>query len=91
MPVGAVAALKTETNKVGFIGGMDVPLIKRFLCGYAQGAKYVSADIEVVQNMVGSTQTAWQDPPRGNELAISQYERNVDVIYAAAGRTRGRQ
>lgn len=85
--VGALAAMKSETNKVGFIGGMNVPLIMRFSCGYHQGANYVNPNIEFYQNMVGSTQEAWTDPPRGTELAISQYERGVDVIYAAAGRT----
>ncbi|WP_193369911.1 BMP family lipoprotein [Pelagibius marinus] len=85
--VGMIAALKSETGKVGFVGGMDIPLIRKFACGYEQGAKYVSKDTEVVQNMTGTTPAAWNDPTRGSELAKSQFDRGVDVIYAAAGGT----
>lgn len=85
--VGALAAMKSQTGKLGFVGGMDIPLIKRFSCGYIQGAKYVNKDIELFQNMVGTTQAAWADPTKGGELAISQFERGVDVIYSAAGRS----
>lgn len=85
--VGAIAAMKSQTGKLGFVGGMDIPLIKRFSCGYIQGAKYVNKDVEMFQNMVGTTQAAWADPTKAGELAISQFERGVDVIYAAAGRS----
>jgi len=85
--VGMIAAMKSETGKVGFVGGMDIPLIRKFACGYEQGAKHVSADTEVVQNMTGTTPAAWNDPTRGSELAQSQFDRGVDVIYAAAGGT----
>ncbi|MGD1879689.1 MAG: BMP family protein [Kiloniellaceae bacterium] len=85
--VGMIAAMKSETGKVGFIGGMDIPLISKFACGYEQGAKHVGADIEVLQNMTGSTPSAWNAPTRGSELAQSQFDRGVDVIYAAAGGT----
>jgi basic membrane protein A and related proteins len=85
--VGMVAAMKSASGKVGFVGGMDIPLIRKFACGYEQGAKHVSADIEVVQNMTGTTPSAWNDPTRGAELAKSQFDRGVDVIYAAAGGT----
>lgn len=85
--VGMIAAMKSETGKVGFIGGMDIPLIRKFACGYEQGAKHVSQDTEVVQNMTGTTPAAWNDPTRGAELAKSQFDRGVDVIYAAAGGT----
>jgi len=85
--VGALAALASESGKVGFVGGMDIPLIRRFACGYEQGAKHVNADAEVIQNMTGTTPAAWNDPGRGGELTKSQFERGVDVVYAAAGGT----
>lgn len=85
--VGMIAAMKSQSGKVGFIGGMDIPLIRKFACGYEQGAKHVSGDTEVVQNMTGTTPSAWNDPTRGSELAKSQFDRGVDVIYAAAGGT----
>lgn len=85
--VGMIAAMKSQTGKVGFVGGMDIPLIRKFACGYEQGAKYVSGDTEVVQNMTGTTPAAWNDPTRGSELAKSQFDRGVDVVYAAAGGT----
>ncbi len=85
--VGAMAAMASESGKVGFIGGMDIPLIRRFACGYEQGAKYVNENAEVVQNMTGTTPAAWNDPGRGGELTKSQFERGVDVVYAAAGGT----
>jgi len=85
--VGALAALASESGKVGFVGGMDIPLIRRFACGYEQGAKHINADAEVVQNMTGTTPAAWNDPGRGGELTKSQFDRGVDVVYAAAGGT----
>ncbi len=85
--VGALAAMKTKNDAVGFIGGMDIPLIKKFACGYEQGAKYVSKDINVLQNMTGTTPSAWNDPTKGGELARAQFDKGVDIIYAAAGGT----
>lgn len=85
--VGALAALKSETNKVGFVGGMDIPLIRKFACGYEQGVKYVNNDAEVFQNMTGSTNAAWSDPARGAELTKSQFTKGADVVFAAAGGT----
>lgn len=85
--VGALAAMKSATGKVGFIGGMDIPLIRRFACGYEQGAKYINPKAEVLQNMTGTTPSAWNDPTKGGELARSQMDRGVDVIFAAAGGT----
>ena len=85
--VGALAALASKTGKVGFIGGMDIPLIRRFACGYEQGVKHINADAEIFQNMTGSTPAAWNDPGKGAELAKSQFDRGADVIYAAAGGT----
>ena len=85
--VGALAALKSESQAVGFIGGMDIPLIRKFGCGFEQGAKFANKDITVIQNMTGTTPSAWNDPTRGGELARAQFESGVDVVFAAAGGT----
>jgi basic membrane protein A len=85
--VGMLAAMASETGTVGFVGGMDIPLIRKFACGYVQGAKAVNPDITVLQNMTGDTGAAWNDPVRGGELAKSQIEQGADVIYHAAGGT----
>ncbi|TWS97297.1 BMP family protein [Reyranella sp. CPCC 100927] len=85
--VGVAAALASKSGKVGFVGGMDIPLIRRFVCGYEQGVKYAKPGASVIQNMTGNTPAAWTDPGRGAELAKGQFERGVDVIYAAAGTT----
>jgi basic membrane protein A len=85
--VGMVAALASKTGKIGFIGGMDIPLIRNFAAGYVEGAKYVNPDIVVYQNMTGTTPAAWNDPGKGSELALSQFGRGADVVYAAAGGT----
>ncbi len=83
--VGALAAMKSETGKIGFVGGMDIPLIHKFYCGYAQGAKAVNPDIEVFENYTGTTPAAWNDPITAGELAKAAFARGADVIYAAAG------
>ncbi|MBV8469621.1 MAG: BMP family ABC transporter substrate-binding protein [Burkholderiaceae bacterium] len=85
--VGALAALTSKTGKVGFIGGMDIPLIRKFQCGYEQGAKYANAKVQVSENMTGTTSSAWADPTRGSELAKAQFAKGVDVVFAAAGGT----
>src|SRR5215467_6451352 len=85
--VGIAAAMASKTGKIGFVGGMDVPLIRRFACGYVHGAKYANPNIEVIQNMTGTTPAAWNNPARGGELAKGQFDRGVDVVYAAAGGT----
>lgn len=85
--VGILAAMASKTGKVGFVGGMDIPLIRKFACGYAQGAKHAKADAEVFENMTGSTPAAWNNPTKGAELAKSQFDRGADVVYAAAGST----
>ena len=85
--VGAMAALVSKTGKVGFVGGMDIPLIRKFQCGYEQGAKATNPKIEVFSNMTGTTSTAWNDPTRGGELAKSQFAKGSDVVFAAAGGT----
>ena len=85
--VGMIAALASETGKVGFVGGMDIPLIRRFACGYEQGVMYVNPDAQVYQNMTGTTPAAWNDPVKGGELAKSQFDRGADIVFAAAGGT----
>ncbi|MEM7295618.1 MAG: BMP family ABC transporter substrate-binding protein [Pseudomonadota bacterium] len=85
--VGMLAAMASESDTVGFIGGMDIPLIRHFGCGYAQGVKAVSPDATVVANMTGTTPTAWNDPVKGSELTRAQISQGADVIYAAAGGT----
>ena len=85
--VGMLAALASQTGQVGFVGGMDIPLVRKFLCGYEQGAKYANPKVQVRSSMTGSTPAAWTDPPRGAELARAQMAQGVDVIFAAAGTT----
>ena len=81
------AAMASKTGKVGFVGGMDIPLIRAFGCGYEQGVKAVNANAEVLQNMTGTTPAAWNDPTKGAELTQAQIDRGADVIYQAAGGT----
>ncbi len=85
--VGILAAMASKTGKAGFVGGMDIPLISRFGCGYVGGFKSVKKDGEVFMNMTGDTPAAWNDPVKGGELAKSQFDRGADVVYAAAGQT----
>jgi len=80
--VGMMAAMASKSGKVGFVGGMDVPLIRKFQCGYEQGVKYANPKAEISANMTGTTPSAWNDPARGGELA-----QGVDVVFAAAGGT----
>jgi basic membrane protein A len=85
--VGMMAAMASESGTVGFIGGMDIPLIRHFGCGYAQGVKAVNPDAEIIANMTGTTPAAWNDPVKGSELTKSQISQGADVVYAAAGGT----
>ncbi len=85
--VGVLAAMASETGTVSFVGGMDVPLISKFACGYAQGVKAISPDANVIVNMTGTTPSAWNDPVKGGELTRSQISQGSDVVYAAAGGT----
>jgi basic membrane protein A len=85
--VGVIAAKTSKTNKVGFVGGMDIPLISKFGCGYAQGVKSVNPNNQVFANMTGTDFHAWTDPVKGGELARSQMDRGADIVYAAAGAT----
>jgi len=84
---GMAAAMASKTGKVGFVGGMDIPLIRKFAVGYAEGARFVNPQAEVFQNMTGTTPAAWGDPTKGAELAKSQFGRGADVVFHAAGGT----
>jgi basic membrane protein A len=83
--VGMLAAMASKTGKIGFVGGIDIPLIRRFEIGYAAGARSINPNIETIDNVVGDTPAAWSDPTRGAELARAQFGRGVDVVFAAAG------
>lgn len=83
--MGAIAALKSKDGKLGFIGGMDIPLIRRFQMGYEAGAKHVNPKASVVSNYVGVTSDAWNNPAKAKELALSQYRSGIDIIFSAAG------
>ncbi len=85
--VGMMAAMASKSNTVGFIGGMDIPLIRKFACGYAQGVKAANPDATVIANMTGTTPAAWNDPVKGSELTKAQISQGADVVYAAAGGT----
>ena len=85
--VGMMAAMASESGTVGFIGGMDIPLIRKFACGYVQGVKAANAEATVIQNMTGTTPDAWNDPVKGSELTKAQISQGADVIYHAAGGT----
>ncbi len=85
--VGMIAAMASESGTVSFIGGMDIPLIRKFACGYAQGAKAVNPDAVVIANMTGTTPSAWNDPVKGSELTQAQISQGSDVVFAAAGGT----
>jgi basic membrane protein A and related proteins len=84
---GMAAAMASKTGKVGFVGGMDIPLIRKFALGYRAGVTYVDPKIEVIENMTGSTPAAWTNPTAGSELAKSQFGRGADVVFHAAGAT----
>jgi len=85
--VGMLAAMASKSGTIGFVGGMDIPLIRHFGCGYAQGAKAVNPDINIIANMTGTTPSAWNDPVKGSELTKAQISQGADVVYAAAGGT----
>jgi basic membrane protein A len=83
--VGLIAGMTTKTSIIGFIGGMDIGLIHRFEGGYEQGAKSVNPNIQVIQNYVGVTDQAWNNPGKGKEIALAQISKGADVIFTAAG------
>lgn len=84
---GMAAAMASKTGKVGFVGGMDIPLIRKFAVGYVAGVHHVNPSAEVFENMTGTTPAAWGDPTKGAELAKSQFGRGADVVFHAAGAT----
>ena len=83
--VGMIAAAKSKSGVLGFVGGMDIPLIHKFETGYAEGAKFVNPNIKVYDNYVGVTDSAWNNPGKGKELTLSQIDKGADVIFTAAG------
>ncbi|HWC77677.1 MAG TPA: BMP family ABC transporter substrate-binding protein [Blastocatellia bacterium] len=83
--VGMIAGSVTRTNRIGFVGGMDIKLIRKFQVGYAEGARYANPKVEVFDNYVGVTDAAWNNPGKGKELAKAQIERGADIIFQAAG------
>ena len=85
--VGMMAAMASKTGTVGFVGGMDIPLIRKFACGYVQGVKAANPNAKIIQNMTGTTPAAWNDPVKGTELTKAQMSQGADVVYAAAGGT----
>ena len=82
-----MAGEASGSGTVGFIGGMDIPLIRKFACGYAQGVMAANPDATVIANMTGTTPAAWNDPVKGSELTKAQISQGADVVYAAAGGT----
>lgn len=84
---GIVAALASTSGKVGFVGGMESPLMRRFLCGYQQGIRHTDSKVMLIADMAGTTLAAWNDPGRGAQLARAQFDRGVDVVFAAGGTT----
>jgi basic membrane protein A len=85
--VGIMAAEASETGTVGFVGGMSIPLISRFACGYVGGVKAANADATVIENFTGDTPSAWNDPVKGGEITKAQIAQGADVVYHAAGGT----
>ncbi|ABB15313.1 BMP family lipoprotein [Carboxydothermus hydrogenoformans] len=83
--VGAAAALKSKTGKIGFVGGMKIPLIEKFEAGYIAGAKYINPNIQVLSDYIGTTGDAFKDPVKGKELTLKQIKNGADVIYHASG------
>ncbi|MGF1623838.1 MAG: BMP family protein [Alphaproteobacteria bacterium] len=82
---GIVAAMQSESKVLGFVGAIDIPLIRKFIVGFEEGARHAVPEIEVLVNFVGTTPEAFNDPGRGYEVAISQFERGADVVFAGAG------
>jgi basic membrane protein A and related proteins len=82
---GMLAAMASKSGKVGFVGGMDIPLVRKFACGYEQGALAVNPKAQVSTSLIGSTAAAWTDPVRGAELTKAQVKQGVDVVFSAAG------
>ena len=85
--VGVLGAMASKSGRIGYLGGMDIPIVRRVGKGYAEGARWAVPGIAIIENVTGTTPAAFVDPARGAELARSQFDRGVDVIFAAAGMT----
>ncbi|HOJ92686.1 MAG TPA: BMP family ABC transporter substrate-binding protein [Dictyoglomaceae bacterium] len=83
--VGIIAGLMTKSNVIGFVGGMDMPLIHKFEVGYKAGAMYINPKVKVLINYIGVTGDAFKDPVKAKELALAQYKQGADIIYHASG------
>jgi basic membrane protein A len=83
--VGMIAARTTKTNAIGFLGGMDIPLIHRFAEGYKQGARSINPNVKIYEGYVGNNDAAWNNPGKGKEISLSQIAQGADVIFTAAG------
>lgn len=83
--VGIIAAATSKTKHIGFIGGMDIPIIRNFALGFVQGARYADPQTKVDIEMIGTTTKAWSNPGKARDIALTQYTTGVDVIFAAAG------
>jgi basic membrane protein A len=82
---GMLAAMASRSGRVGFVGAMDIPLVRKFACGYEQGARHANPTVRVSTSLIGNTPAAWTDPARGAELTKAQVAQGVDVVFAAAG------
>jgi basic membrane protein A len=83
--VGIIAAMHSKNKKLGFIGGMDVPVIRDFAYGFQQGAEYVDTNIKILREMIGTTEQAWSNPEKAAQITQKQIAAGADVIFAAAG------
>ncbi len=83
--VGYLAAMKSKTKKVGYIGGMDIPLIRRFAVGFEAGVKHFDKSFTILENYIGITADSWNNPAKAKELALNQYQQGADIIFVAAG------
>jgi basic membrane protein A len=85
--VGALAALLSKTGKLGFVGGMEIPLIRKFQAGFTAGVKAVNPRAVVMVKYAGNTGAAFKDPTKGKELALAEYQAGADIIFHASGST----
>jgi len=85
--VGSIAAMKTKSNVIGFVGGMDIPVIRRFACGFIQGIKYINPNIKILLKMTGDDYKAFNNPIKGKKIALDMISQKADVIFHASDRT----
>jgi len=83
--VGVLAAMKSKSQKFGFIGGMDIPLIRRFNLGFSEGLHSVNPQAHLSTQYIGMTAEAWNNPAKAKEIALSQFNQGADIIFVAAG------